>query len=88
MKSCSTRKMKFIFSVRPIPQVVASLITVVTAITKMPAPTSKKQVQSFTGMINNLSKFLPDCQRLWSLSENCQKMRYLSTGVQSTSVHL
>ena len=29
----------------------------VTAITKMPAPTKKKQVQSFIGMINYLSKF-------------------------------
>ena len=28
-----------------------------TAITKMPAPTDKKQVQSFLGMINYLSKF-------------------------------
>ena len=28
-----------------------------TAITKMPAPTNKKQVQSFIGMINYLSKF-------------------------------
>ena len=27
------------------------------AITKMPAPTNKKQVQSFIGMINYLSKF-------------------------------
>ena len=29
----------------------------VTAITKMPVPTNKKQVQSFLGMINYLSKF-------------------------------
>ena len=29
----------------------------VTAINKMPAPTNKKQVKSFIGMINNLSKF-------------------------------
>ena len=29
----------------------------VTAITKMSAPTNKKQVQSFIGMINYLSKF-------------------------------
>ena len=29
----------------------------VTAITKMPAPTNKNQVQSFTGMMNYLSKF-------------------------------
>ena len=29
----------------------------VTAITKMPAPTNKKQVQSFIGMISYLSKF-------------------------------
>ena len=29
----------------------------VSAINKMPAPTSKKQIQSFIGMINYLSKF-------------------------------
>ena len=29
----------------------------VTAITKMPVPTNKKQVQSFIGMINYMSKF-------------------------------
>ena len=29
----------------------------VTAITKMPAPTNKKQIQSCIGMINYLSKF-------------------------------
>ena len=37
---------------------VASLIkSKVSAITKMPAPTTKKDVQSFIGMINYLSKF-------------------------------
>ena len=46
------------FFVRPTPQVVASQIKVkVSAITKMPTPTSNKQVQSYIGMINSLSKF-------------------------------
>ena len=31
----------------------------VSAITAMPSPTNKKQVQSFIGMINYLSKFSP-----------------------------
>ena len=36
----------------------------VSATTKMPVPTNKKQVQSFIGIINYLSKFQPDCWRL------------------------
>ena len=39
----------------------------VAAITKMPASTNKKQVQSFIGMIKYLSKF---SARLWSPSES------------------
>ena len=55
MKNYNRRRMKWNFSVRLTPQMVASLIKVVSAITKMPVPTSKKQVQSFIGMINYLS---------------------------------
>ena len=51
------RKEEVDLLVRPTPQVVGSLKNKVSAITKMPAPTSKKQVQSFIGMINYLSKF-------------------------------
>ena len=44
----------------------------VSVITKMPAPTSKKQVQSFIGMINYLSKFSA------RLSESVKPIRELS----------
>ena len=43
----------------------------VTAITKMSAPTNKKQVQSFIGMINYLSKF---SARLSEIAEPIQEM--------------
>ena len=58
MKSCSTRSKKWIF--------LGETYTTsgckpdknkVTTITKMPAPTNKRQVQSFIGMVNYLSKF-------------------------------
>ena len=42
------------------------------AIVEMPAPTCKKQVQSFIGMVNYLSKFLP------RLSELAEPIRDLS----------
>ena len=44
----------------------------VSAITTMPSPTNKKQVQSFIGMINYLSKFSP------RLSELAEPIRQLS----------
>ena len=44
----------------------------VTAITKMPAPTNKKQAQSFIGMVNYLSKFST------SLSEIAKPIRELA----------
>ena len=40
----------------------------------MPAPTNKKQVQSFFGLINYLSKF----SALWILSEIVEPIRELS----------
>ena len=43
----------------------------VTAITKMPAPTNKKQVQSFIGMINYLSKF---SARLAEIAEHIREL--------------
>ena len=46
----------------------------VTAITKMPAPTNKKEVQSFIGMINYLSKFsarLPEIvEPIWEVAKD------------------
>ena len=41
----------------------------VTAITKMPAPTNKKQVQSFIGMINYMSKVSARLSKDWG---SCQ----------------
>ena len=43
----------------------------VTAITEMPAPRNKRQVQSFTGMINYLSKFFA---RLSEIAEPIQEL--------------
>ena len=43
----------------------------VTVITKIPAPTTKKQVQSFIGMINYLSKF---CARLSEIAEPTREL--------------
>ena len=57
MKSCKIRSKKWIVLVKHTLQVVASQIKTVTAITKMPVSTNKKQIQSFIGMINYLSKF-------------------------------
>ena len=46
----------------------------VTTITKMPTPTSKKQVQSFIGMINYLSKFSARlseiAESIWELAKD------------------
>ena len=43
----------------------------VAVITSMPSPTNKKQVQSFIGMINYLSKFSP---RLSELAEPIREL--------------
>ena len=43
----------------------------ITAIVEMPSPSSKKEVQSFIGMINHLSKFSP---RLTDLAEPIRKL--------------
>ena len=43
----------------------------ISVITEMPLPTCKKQVQSFIGMINYLSKFLA---RLWELAEPIREL--------------
>ena len=43
----------------------------VTAIVQMPSPRSKKEVQSFIGMINYLSKFSP---RLTELAEPIREL--------------
>ena len=57
-----------------------------TAITKMPAATNKKQVQSFIGMINYLPNFLPDCWRLQLPSGWWKRTKYLSTGAQNINL--
>ena len=43
----------------------------ITAIIKMPPPTSKKEMQSFIGMVNYLTKFSP---RLTKLSEPIREL--------------
>ena len=48
----------------------------VSAITRMPAPTCKKQVQSFIGMINYQNSH-PDCQSLQNQLENFQRTKNL-----------
>ena len=50
------KKQEVDFSVKHTLQVVTSQIKTKSAITKMPAPANKMQVQSFIGMINYLSK--------------------------------
>ena len=52
----------------------------VSAITEMPAPTCKKQVQSFIGMVNYLSKF---SVRLQNQLGNSLRAKYHSTGLQN-----
>ena len=53
----------------------------VAAITSMPSPTNKKQVQSFIGMINYLAKFsLRLCEFAEQKSENFPEIKYHSTG--------
>ena len=56
----------------------------VKTIQEMPLPQSKKQVHSFIGMVNYLSNSLLDYQ---SLSMNCQKKEYPSTGDQNMRKH-
>ena len=59
----------------------------ITAIIKMPPPTSKKEVHSFIGMVNYLTKFSP---RLTELSEPIRELikeKVLLTGAQSTKNH-
>ena len=48
----------------------------VSAIVEMPAPTCKKQVQSFIGMVNYLSKFLVRLSELVEPLENFPKTKY------------
>ena len=62
--------------------------TKVSAITSMPEPSCKKQVQSFFGMVNYLSKFSARLSELAELSQSLPKTRYHSTGAQSTKKHL
>ena len=52
----------------------------VSAITAMPSPTNKKQVESFIGMINYLSKFSMRLSGLLNQSRNCQRIKYALIG--------
>ena len=61
------------YLVRPTSQVVTSLKKVVSAITKMPEPTSKKQVQSFIGMVIYLSKFSARLSEIAELLRELEK---------------
>ena len=58
------------------------------AIVKMPPPCNKKEVQSFIGMINYLTKFSPHLTELSEPVRELVKKRYLSTGAQNTRNHL
>ena len=51
----------------------------VSVIVKMPAPSCKKQVQSFIGMVNYFSNFWWDCLSLWSPLENSLRIKYPSS---------
>ena len=59
----------------------------VKAIQEMPPPQCKKQVQSFIGMINYLSKFFANYLSLLNLFRNYRKKKYLSIGDWSMIVH-
>ena len=62
--------------------------TKITAVVKMPPPSSKKEAQSVIGMINYLTKFSP---RLIVLAEPIRELvkeKVLSIGAQNTRNHL
>ena len=54
----------------------------------MPAPTNKKQVQSFIGMINSLSKFSARLSEIVEPIWKLPRTRYLSTGAQNINLLL
>ena len=56
----------------------------VSAITAMPSPTNKKQVQMFIGMINHLSKLSLRLSELADQPENCLRIKYHLIGDLST----
>ena len=58
--------------------------TKVSAITSMPEPSSKKQVQSFIGMVNYLSTFPTILSELAEPTRELSKDKFHSTGAQST----
>ena len=60
----------------------------ITAIVKMPSPSSKKGVQSFISMINYLSKFSPRLTELAKPIRELVKEKFPSTGVQNIKNHL
>ena len=58
----------------------------VSAITEMPAPTCKKEVQSFIGMINYLLKFSARLSELGKWIRELSKDKIPFTGVQNTKM--
>ena len=54
----------------------------------MPPPSSKKEAQSFIGMINYLSKFSPRLTELVEPIRELVKEKFHLTGVQNTRNHL
>ena len=60
----------------------------VKAIQEMPPPQLKKQVQSFIGMVNYLSKFSARLSELAGLIHELSKEEYHLTGDQSMMKHL
>ena len=83
MTSCNIRSKKWIFGERYTTSGHTPDKNKFTAITKIPAPTNKKQVQSFIGWSTTCQNFLPDFQRLWSPFGSFQRTKYLSTGAQN-----
>ena len=60
--------------------------TKISAITEMPPQTCKKQVQSFSGMINCLSKFPARLSELAEPIRKLSKEKYPLTGDQSIKI--
>ena len=73
MRSNNTRNKRWIFGETYTTSVCKPDKNKVTAITKMPAPANKKQVQSFIWMINYLSKFSARLSEITELTRELAK---------------